>query len=291
MSGPRVSIELPVHGAGVDRVVELARAAEAAGLDGVWVPDHVVPLRPGAPPPLECWTLLAALAGATTSLRIGSLVLVLPLRDPVLLGLQARTLARVAGARLVLGIGLGGFTYRRAAAALGITVRPAAARGTALGAALAGLRAALEGAPATPHVPLWLGGRSRAVLEHAARSADGWNCPFVAELAARNRDLDQACAAAGRDPRAVVRSVYALGAIARTEQEARRRAATAAAMAHLFGDLEREHVFGTPERAAARLRALASEGAEEVTLHLAGDHAQRLETIAIVGREVLPLLR
>lgn len=290
MSRPRVSIELPVHGAGVAQVRELARAAEAAGLDGVWVPDHLVPLRPGAAPPLECWTVLAALAGATTSVRIGPLVLVVPLRDPVLLGLQARTLAAIAGERLVLGLGLGGFTYRRAAAALGITVHAAAARGGALGAALGQIRAALDAPPASPRVPLWIGGRSPAVLEHAARAADGWNCPFVTELAARNHQLDRACAVVGRDPRAVVRSVYALAAIAGSEVEARRRADTAGAMARLFGDVEQEHVFGTPARAAARLRALAADGADEVALHLAGDHASRLETIALLGGEVLPLL-
>ena len=287
----RVSIELPVHGVGMAQVRELACAAEAAGLDGVWVPDHLVPLRPGAPPPLECWTLLAALAGATTAVRIGPLVLVVPLRDPVLLGLQARTHAEVAGERLVLGIGLGGFTYRRAAEALGVVVRESAERGGALGAALVRLREAHGRPPAAPHVPLGLGGRSRAVLEHTARFADGWNCPFVVELGARNHELDRACAAVGRDPRAIVRSVYALAAIAGSDAEARRRADMAGVMARLFGDVEREHVFGTPAHAAARLRALAADGADEVALHLAGDHARRLETIDLIGRAVLPLLR
>lgn len=61
-------------------------------------------------------------------------------------------------------------------------------------------------------------------------------------------------------------------------------------MAKLFGDLEREHVFGTPVRAAERLRALAALGVEEIALHLAGGHAERLDTIALLGREVLPLL-
>jgi alkanesulfonate monooxygenase SsuD/methylene tetrahydromethanopterin reductase-like flavin-dependent oxidoreductase (luciferase family) len=285
----RVSIELPVHGVTVAQVRELARVAEDAGLDGIWIPDHLVPLRPGAPPPLECWTLLAALAGATSRVRVGSLVLVLPLRDPGLLALQARTLAAVAPGRLVLGVGLGGFTYRRAAAALGITTHDLAARGDALADALERLRAtAREGGAAPP--ALWVGGRSRAALEAAARAADGWNCPFVAEIEQRLGELDAACAAVGRDPNTVARSVYALVAVAPTEDEARRRAASAAAMAKLFGDVEREHVFGTPVRAAERLRALAALGLEEVALHLAGSHAERLDTIALLGTAVLPLL-
>lgn len=284
----RVGIELPVHGVAFPQVRELARAAEDAGLDGIWIPDHLVPLRPDGPPPLECWTLLAALAGATSTIRVGSLVLVLPLRDPGLLALQARTLAAVAPGRLVLGVGLGGFTYRRAAASLGIATHDLAARGGALADALQHLRAALPGDAARPG--LWVGGRSPDALAAAARAADGWNCPFAAELEPRLRDLDAACAAAGRDPRSLARSVYALAAIARTEDEARRRAASSAAMAKLFGDLEREHVFGTPARAAERLRALAALGVEEIALHLAGGHAERLDAIALLGREVLPLL-
>jgi len=290
MSRPRVGVELPVHGVGFAQVRELAAAAEAAGLDAIWVPDHLVPLRAGAAPPLECWTVLAALAATTTTVRLGPLVLVLPLRDPVLLGQQARTLARVAADRLVLGVGLGGFTYRRAARALGIAVRDAAERGDRLGDALVQLGDALAlGNPAT-RVPLWLGGRSRGVLAQAARLADGWNCPFAAELAQRSRELDAACAAANREPRTLARSVYALAAIAADEDEARRRAARAATMARLFGDIEQVHVFGTPGRAAARLRALAADGADEIALHVAGDHAQRLDAIALLGREVLPLL-
>ncbi|MEW6268263.1 MAG: LLM class flavin-dependent oxidoreductase, partial [Thermodesulfobacteriota bacterium] len=105
MSAPRISVELPVHGVSVAQVRELARACEAAALDGVWVPDNLVPLRPRGRPPLECLTLLGALA-ATTRLRLGPLVLALPLRDPALLALQARTLAELSAGRLVLGVGL-----------------------------------------------------------------------------------------------------------------------------------------------------------------------------------------
>ena len=287
----RVGIELPVHGVSFAQVRDLARAAEDAGLDAVWIPDHLVPLRAGATPPLECWTLLAALAGATERIRLGPLVLVLALRDPGLLALQARTLVAVAPRRLVLGVGLGGFTYRRAAEALGITTHDLAARGDALADALQRLRAALSpDDPGVTRPELWVGGRSRAAVEAAARAADGWNCPFAAELEPRLRDLDAACASVGRDPRAVVRSVYALAAIAATEDEARRRAAAAAAMAKLFGDVEREHVFGTPGRAADRLRAFAALGVGEVALHLAGSHAERLDSIALLGRAVLPLL-
>jgi alkanesulfonate monooxygenase SsuD/methylene tetrahydromethanopterin reductase-like flavin-dependent oxidoreductase (luciferase family) len=285
----RLSIELPVHGVRAAQVRELALAVEAAGLDGIWVPDNLVPLRAGAAPPLECWTLLSAIAAATQTVKIGPLVLVLALRDPALLGLQARTLADVAPDRLVLGIGLGGFTYRRAARELGIVARVLGERGDALAEAVLELRSALERAPAR-RVPLWVGGRSRAAIDLAARTADGWNCPFVAELAARAAELDAACVVLGRAPHTIARSVYCLAAVGPTEKDARRLAGQASAMAKLFGDIASTHVFGAPERAAARLRELARAGASEVALHLAGDHASRLDTIALLGRDVLPLL-
>jgi alkanesulfonate monooxygenase SsuD/methylene tetrahydromethanopterin reductase-like flavin-dependent oxidoreductase (luciferase family) len=129
------------------------------------------------------------------------------------------------------------------------------------------------------------------VLDAAARVADGWNCPFVAELATRNAELDAACAAAGRDPATLARSVYAIAAVAEAEGEARRRAASAGAMARLFGDVAAHHVLGTPRAAVERLRALAAAGADEVVLHVAGDHGARLATFALLGREVLPVLR
>lgn len=289
MSALRISIELPVHGVTFAQVRELARACEAAGLDGVWVPDHLVSLRPDGETPLECTTLLAALA-ATTTLRIGPLVLALPLRAHALLALQMRTLAALAPGRLVLGVGLGGFTYRRAARALGVTARDDAERAATLADDVARLRASVQEDAAQP-VPVWLGGRSRAVLDAAARVADGWNCPFVAELEARSRELDRACAAAGRDPATLTRSVYCLAALAESDAEARRRADAARTMTRLFGDLERAHVFGTPPRALARLRELRALGVSEVVLHIAGDHASKLDAVALLARDVLPALR
>ena len=227
MSRLRVSIELPVHGVTFAQVRELARAAEAAGLDGVWVPDHLVPLRAGRT--VAARVLDAARCGRRRDhARCASArwSWSLPLRDPVLLGLEARTLAGIAAGRFVLGIGLGGFTYRRAARSLGLAVHELPLRGEALATAVARLRATLGAGVSRAAVPLWLGGRSRAVLALAARAADGWNCPFVAEFAARGRELDSACAR--RRPRPA--HARALGVRARRGRgdRARRRVASPA---------------------------------------------------------------
>jgi alkanesulfonate monooxygenase SsuD/methylene tetrahydromethanopterin reductase-like flavin-dependent oxidoreductase (luciferase family) len=285
----RLSVELPVHGASFAAVRELALACEVAGFDGVWVPDHLVPLRRGGAPPAECLTLLTAIA-ALTRLRVGPLVLVLPLRSAPTIALQARTLAELAPGGLVLGIGLGGFTYRRAARALGIAVVPAAERCDRLVESIRTLRESFATKPPRP-IPIWIGGRSSAVIRAAAAVADGWNCPFVGELRSRQEELERACAQIGRDLRQIERSVYCIAAVGPTRRAAEQALREAGTMATLFGDARREHLFGSPAAALDRLAELARSGVQEVALHLAGRHATRLRMIDVFASDVIPALR
>lgn len=87
-----------------------ALAAEAAGLDAVWLYDHLV-YRFGEPPVTrgtwEAWTLLSALAEATTRAELGVLVMCVPFRNPAVLAKMADTLDEVSGGRFTLGLGAG----------------------------------------------------------------------------------------------------------------------------------------------------------------------------------------
>ncbi|MBA2595677.1 MAG: LLM class flavin-dependent oxidoreductase [Chloroflexia bacterium] len=103
-----------------------ALLAEDAGFDALWTVDHLL-VRPaavaaqfGAPvspqlaaePPQgfwDCWTLLAALAGATSRIRLGTLVSCTGYRNPVVLANMAATLDEFSGGRLVLGLGAGNY--------------------------------------------------------------------------------------------------------------------------------------------------------------------------------------
>ena len=107
-----VSCAIHVHaeGAWADprRIVEVAREAEDAGWDGVFVSDHLGARGPeGALPVADCWVALAAVAAATRRVRIGPMVAALPRYRPWHVALQAATLDQLSNGRLILGVGSG----------------------------------------------------------------------------------------------------------------------------------------------------------------------------------------
>ena len=85
------------------RIIELARRAEAAGLDSVWVGDSLT-----AKPRLEPLATLAAIGACTERVRLGTAVLLAALRHPVLLAQTMATVDLLSNGRLVIGAGVGG---------------------------------------------------------------------------------------------------------------------------------------------------------------------------------------
>lgn len=212
-------------------LVELAAAAEAAGIDAVSVVDHVAlggdlggypyGAFPGGPdaPWLEPLTTLAAFAGRTSRIGLMTGILIAPLRPPALLAKSAATLDQLSGGRLELGVGTGWLPKEYEAVGLDF-----ADRGRLLDDALAACRALWRGGatsfdsprlrfddvhvsptPLQPGgVPLWVGGdlHGRNVARIVAH-ADGWiPAPPTkpADVAAGAALLREAFAEAGRDP-------------------------------------------------------------------------------------------
>jgi len=165
----------------VPSLVEEARRAEAVGFDIVLVGDHL----DDGPSPLG---VLAGVAAATSTIRLGTLVLNADWYEPALLAREVATLDHLSGGRLELGLGAGHTAHELPAA--GRTFDPPAVRKARLAELAEIVRDLLDGREVTyhgvhhrveglrtlaasqPHLPLLIAGRGEALLSHAARHAD-----------------------------------------------------------------------------------------------------------------------
>lgn len=102
----RFGISIP-NFAEPDRLLDVARLAEQHGWDGCFLWDHILVERDGAVPVSEPWTVLAAVATATTRIRLGTLVTPVARRRPWVLARQVTTVDLLSRGRAVLGVGLG----------------------------------------------------------------------------------------------------------------------------------------------------------------------------------------
>jgi F420-dependent oxidoreductase-like protein len=202
------------------------RETEALGFDGLFLVDHFYGLFDVMDPTHEAYTMLAALAPFTLSLRLGVLVCGNTYRNPAFLLKQAVTVDHISGGRVDFGVGAG-WTEReheaygwpfpsarervdRFAEALEIWDRlQQDERTTYEGQHYQILDAPFEPKPLQrPRMPLLIGGSGPRMLRLAARRADIWNAVGTPdEGGALNQRLDAACAAEGRDPASLVRTV------------------------------------------------------------------------------------
>lgn len=240
----RVGFVLPVEGAIATRaaVLDTARAAEAGGADSVWTTDRI--LQPGAPPGgypysedrgaiafrtgrnwLEPVATMGLVAGVTERVRIGTNVLVVPYRHPVVLAQELATLDALSGGRILLGAGIGWMAEEFAS--LGV---PWSERGARTDEALRLMRElwrspdpvtfdgrfwqvdnmGLPAQPARPGgPPVLVGGNSAAAARRVIALGDGWLGADLGpgETAEFLALLESGLRAAGRDPADVERSM------------------------------------------------------------------------------------
>jgi probable F420-dependent oxidoreductase len=221
------TIGLFLHNAAVQSdpavAARVARHAEDLGYDSLWAGEHVVVPSPRvAPSPMEPdepildpLVLLAHLAAHTSRVRLGTGVIVLPQRNPLVLAKQLASLDVVSGGRLVVGIGAG--YLEPELTAIGV---PMAERGARTDEYLAAMRALwtsdtpaytgthvrFAGVDAHPRpvqrpLPVVIGGRTAAAHRRAARDADGWYGYLHSPESAADHvaALRTAAADAGRD--------------------------------------------------------------------------------------------
>ena len=174
----RLGVNVPNFGPGTEPSVlgRWAQTAEGLGFDLLMLSDHIVVTPDVAgqyPAPFyEPFTTLAWLAGLTGRIRLGTTVLVVPYRHPLLIARMAANLNDLSGGRLVLGVGVGWAVQEFGA--LGVPFRQ---RGKLTDDYLRAVRAAWadEQDYRSGRIPIWVGGNSDAGLRRAVLLGDAWH--------------------------------------------------------------------------------------------------------------------
>jgi probable F420-dependent oxidoreductase len=276
-----------------DAVLQIGREAEALGYDSIWTTDHVLMSSDQREPYgtiLEATVTLAYLAAITERVRLGTSVIVLTQREPVLVAKQAATLDVLSNGRLILGVGAG--WNEREFGFLGASFHD---RGQRLDEYIKVLRALWSTPDASfqgdfvrfsdvsfrpPTVqpggpPIWLGGGSRAALRRAARLCDGWHAvgTSVEDFGAGMTTIREL--AGGRQVTGSVRLRTTVGQMLPEQRSAQGRTQAS--------------LVGSPQQIVERIRAYAAAGASELDLYFgADDLATNLTDMRRFADEVRP---
>jgi probable F420-dependent oxidoreductase len=315
----RASVKIGIHlgnngaSASASSIATLAARAEELGFDSVWVSDHIaIPTQitstyPYGPPGSfspehtmnfwEAFSVLAFVAGMTKRVELGTSVIVLPQRPPLLIAKQWATLDALSGGRTILGIGAGWMREEFEALGFGALFDK---RGVATDEAIKIFRSAwntdgpieahgeayqfepvlIWPKPARPGgLPIWIGGHGRRSIRRAAELGDGWQ-PLrisVEELNGHTASLHQQLTRYGRQPRDVTVSLGVLG-----HPPGARPAA----------GLEEWELAGDPDACAEKLRRYQQAGVEHFLVNCprGTSTAAMLEAYEFVARDVRPRL-
>jgi len=280
-----------------EKLIEVGVAAERLGYHSVWGNDHLHTQNyvwdewHAVPNYYEPLISLAVLASQTKTIRLGTSVIVMPMREPSLLAKQAATLDQLSGGRLLLGIGVG--AYREEFEA----VRPKAPRSTNRGdmvdegiraiqelftketASFTGRYYAFEGVKMGPKpkqnpLPIYSGGNSDAGAARAGRYSQGW-LPAVLPIDVLKRKigiLRDAAAAANRSVAGIDIAPQMSVSLGKTSEEALRRFRDSQVYQHMLSlkrstlkdldltQVERMNLVGTPAQVMEQIAAYRDAG-------------------------------
>jgi probable F420-dependent oxidoreductase len=208
-----------------EAIRRVAQRAEQLGFDGIWVSDHIV-IPHSAVDRFgsmfyEPLTVLGFAAACTSRIRLGTTVIILPYRNPLVTAKVLATLDVLSGGRVTAGMAVG--WTEDEFKALGV---PFQERGALSDEYIAAFKAlwtqdkpafhgqhvrfeniAFEPKPVQkPHIPLWIGGNSRRAIRRAVALGDCWHPtrPLVADVKVGSAYLQAVCAQRGRDPRSLM---------------------------------------------------------------------------------------
>ncbi|WP_162941780.1 TIGR03560 family F420-dependent LLM class oxidoreductase [Desertimonas flava] len=227
----RYAIKTPPHHITWTELLDLWRCADQLEVfESAWVWDHFYPLaEPWDGPNLEGWTILGALAQATSRLRIGSMVNGMHHRHPAVTANMAATLDHISGGRFALGMGAGWNFMESDAYGIPLgTLRERSDRfeegieviasmlsqkeTTFTGTWFQLEKAWCEPRPVQEHIPIVVGGKGkRRTLRTAARFADQWDMTFPTDpddWLSHDAELRRHCDDVGRDQSTITRSIH-----------------------------------------------------------------------------------
>ncbi len=247
----RFGFSIPTRGVlgTLETVRQLGQAADRHGFDSVWITDHIVrprasaskyPYDPdgrmdveGAAHYLEPLTVMSYLAGITGRAAIGSSILVLPYRNPLLVAKMVATLDVLSQGRVILAVGVGWMreefealnlaTFDERGAVTDEYIRILRLLWTEEWPRYQGRFYSFEEVRCfpkpvqRPHPPIWIGGHSKAAIRRAAHLGDGWHPIglrppvglYPEEYAKTVAEIRRQAEAAGRDPEAITLSLRA----------------------------------------------------------------------------------
>ena len=304
-----VSLGLPTHHVddaeewcSAEAIVAMARAAELAQVDAVYVTDHPVPnerfITNAGHHSLDPFVALTVAATATESVRLHTNLVILAYRNPFLSAKALATLDVVSGGRVIVGTGAG--YLKPEFAALGVDFDE---RNDLTDEAIAAMRAVWSGEPVTmsgahfeavdsvarplpvqqPGPPVWIGGNSNRAMRRAVDLADGWNpmpSPKQASRLLRTPPIETVDDLAGR-----------IVDLRRYEEQVGRAEPVDVVFTPIGVDMFRNERPDV-EPFVHHLGELAGVGVTGVTINLPGDtRGEWVDNVGWLGEEVLPALR
>jgi len=299
---PQVFFDGPTD---MEHIRKFAKRSEVLGFDSLWLQERII----GDFTMLEPVTLLSYIAAVTTKLRLGTSVILLPLRNPVQLAKAYSTLDIMSSGRAIMGVGLGGghlgsheevFGYTRAGRVTRFTeaVQIMKLLWTEPTANFSGRywkfeNISMEPKPLQkPHLPILFGGHHENALRRAVKYANGWMgagsssaATFIRESARIRPMLDEA----QRDPGTFHLSKRVYLAVDDDEARGERRIREWFGRRYKNPDLGQEvSIWGSAAKCTEQIQEIVNAGAQQIVFNPMFDELEHLE---ICAKEIMPHLQ
>ncbi len=281
-------------------VINFVKQCEAMGIHSLWIIDRV------AYDNLEPLTALAAAAGATAKIRLGTSVLLPALRHPTLLAKTVATLDFVSNGRVILGVGFGSrendFTAvevpyegrgSRAVEAIQLMKRIWTEDNVTYKGKFFDVRALTIGPkPVQNSIPIYTGGSAEIALKRAGTWADGYICgsSAIAEFHVIWEKIANYAAAAGRKPNQIEKASLAFMAI--DDDKAKAVKAVEDYTLRYYGRIrtavEPVSIVGSPDQCVEKIEYFFSKGLDTLIIGVADPDPRQLD---LFGEKVLPQLK